>query len=81
MTRADMVAEVVTEEWCGVLGLDAVPAGREEDFFAVGGNSLMAVTMIEKVERRLGIEFPIDAMFLEGTLSAVVAACLGRYEP
>jgi acyl carrier protein len=70
---AQAVAGVVTAEWCEVLQVvDVAPA---DDFFVSGGDSILAVTLIGRIEQRLGIEFPLDALFLDGTLSTLVSSC------
>lgn len=73
MTELDLVGRVVTEEWCAALQLET--ATPDDDFFMLGGNSLLAVSLIENVEQRLGIAFPVEALFVHGTLDAVIDAC------
>jgi acyl carrier protein len=67
------VADVVGATWCGLLELPA--ASDSDDFFGLGGSSLLAVRLVEAVEAELGIKFPIEVLFLDGTFGAVVAAC------
>ncbi|TDD61520.1 hypothetical protein E1263_07410 [Kribbella antibiotica] len=73
--RADYsaVREVVATEWCAVV--DTFGVSDEDDFFALGGNSLMAVNLVERVERQLGIKFPLQSLFLDGSFGGVVDAC------
>jgi amino acid adenylation domain-containing protein/thioester reductase-like protein len=52
--RADSVADAVAWAWASTL-----PAGRaepEDDFFAGGGNSLLAVQLVARVQEKLGID-------------------------
>jgi acyl carrier protein len=71
---ADRIAALVEREWCTTLD---IPAGSsDDDFFDLGGDSLLAVGLIERIEARLDIEFPLDALFVEGTLGALTAACI-----
>lgn len=63
----------VRQEWCTVLEIHQ--AEPEDDFFELGGNSMQAARLVERLESRLGIEFPLEALFIEGTLQAVVTAC------
>lgn len=44
--------------WAEVLGLDRV--GMDEDFFALGGDSLRAARIFAELEARLGIDRPIS---------------------
>lgn len=67
---------MVTEEWQAAL--DTRDAASDEDFFARGGNSLVAMAMARRIERRLGIAFPMDVLFVDSTLSAVLQACERR---
>jgi broad specificity phosphatase PhoE len=67
------VADAVRQEWCDVLGLDE--AHGDDDFFSIGGDSQLALTLAERVEGRLGIAFPLEVLFVEGTLDAVTGAC------
>lgn len=49
-----------------------------DNFFAVGGDSLSAVELMERVEGELSIEFPLDAVFASETIAQVVEACIAR---
>lgn len=75
MTDND-AATVITGEWRDVLGTTEV--GADDDFFALGGNSFLAVAFAERVERRLGIEFPMEVLFVDATLGALIEACTGH---
>lgn len=70
----DGVAKIAEAAWRDVLDVDEV--SPEDEFFALGGHSLMAVELAERLERELGITFPLDALFTDGRFSAVVSACL-----
>lgn len=75
-TAADRASAVVTEEWCRAL--EVTSPSPEDDFFEAGGNSLLIASMIDRVERRLGIPFPVEVAFIDGTLGALTDACAGR---
>ena len=61
------VAEVFTE----VLQVDRV--GAEDDFFALGGSSLLAFTLQRALNSRLGIDVPMAALFTAPTVRALAA--------
>ena len=71
------VATTVRTTWWTTLGL---PDGAEApDFFLAGGTSLTAITLMERIERDLGIEFPLETLFLTGSLADVIEECDRRY--
>ena len=47
--------------WSKLLAIDKV--GRNDNFFALGGHSLMAVQVIARTRQMMGIEMPLRAMF------------------
>jgi acyl carrier protein len=57
----------VAQIWRIVLGQDEIEAA--DDFFDLGGNSLLAMQVIHRVRRRFGIEIPIRALFDNPTLA------------
>jgi non-ribosomal peptide synthetase component F/aryl carrier-like protein len=54
--------------WAEVLGVDALDV--DDDFFALGGNSLLATQIAARVADALGIEMPLEAVFEAPTLGA-----------
>ncbi|MEJ2767903.1 non-ribosomal peptide synthase/polyketide synthase [Mycetohabitans sp. B46] len=61
--------------WAELLGLPHI--GRHDSFFALGGNSLLAVQMIDRL-RRVGLTLCVRALFEAPTLS-VLAQSLGQH--
>ena len=70
------VVEVVTSAWRSVLDLPLSYEFGEEDFFSLGGKSLMAVSLVELVERRLSIKFPLHVLFMDGRLDPMIEECM-----
>ncbi|MFF9118753.1 AMP-binding protein [Streptomyces massasporeus] len=73
---ADAVAEgsgatlsLVTQLWSEILNRPEVTG--EDDFFAIGGNSLTAVLMSEELGERLGREIPVSILFEHRTAAAL----------
>jgi acyl transferase domain-containing protein len=52
--------------WQNALGIDRV--GRNDDFFEIGGHSLLAIQVLSNIRQTFGIEFPIDRAFEATTL-------------
>jgi amino acid adenylation domain-containing protein len=67
--------ELVTV-WEQVLGVDSV--GRSSDFFALGGNSLLAMRLFARLERELGIRIPVAVLFGAPTVAQLAAAIRSR---
>lgn len=73
-TRTELI---VADAYASVLGLES--AGLHDDFFALGGDSMLAVGVAVEVGRRLGGEVPLPTLG-NGTVreySGEVAAALG----
>ncbi len=64
------VEEVVAGIWAEVLGTEA--AGAEDDFFASGGHSLLALRLIHDVNEAFGVELTVRSLLVEPTLGALV---------
>jgi acyl transferase domain-containing protein len=69
--KDDELEEVITSIWREVLGVDQI--GREDDFFVLGGHSLMAIQLIAEIRRRTGAEVPVKAFFQGPTVAALVS--------
>ncbi|MET9579512.1 amino acid adenylation domain-containing protein [Streptomyces massasporeus] len=60
------VEEVVAEVWASMLGIERV--GVHDNFFALGGDSLMAMRAVVHLRKALGTELPIRVLFDSQTL-------------
>lgn len=58
--------------WAEVLRVDSV--GPDQDFFSLGGNSLMAVRMISLVQERIGAGAPPQRLMQSRTVAELAAA-------
>ncbi|WP_414923005.1 condensation domain-containing protein, partial [Pseudomonas sp. IT-P294] len=57
--------------WSELLGVEQV--GRHDNFFALGGHSLMAVRLVSRIAS-FGAELPLATLFASPTLKAVASA-------
>jgi amino acid adenylation domain-containing protein len=67
--------------WVEILGVEAI--GPRDDFFALGGDSLMATRVVSRIRSVLGIDISIRALFENPTVAAlaeVVVAQSARQE-
>ena len=55
--------------WADLLGLERV--GRHDQFFALGGNSVMVTQAVSAMRAAFGIELPLEALFEQPTVAAV----------
>lgn len=69
--RLTMTEEVVAGVWEEVL---RVPAGRTDDFFAIGGDSLAAGRVTARLRRVLGVQLPVALLARNPTLRRFSAA-------
>lgn len=64
--------------WCELLGRQSV--GRGEDFFSVGGHSLVAARLMFRIRREFGRDLPLRALFGAPTVAGMAAAIDGTPE-
>ncbi len=58
--------------WRKVLAVERI--GIHDDFFVLGGHSLIAVRMVAEIERQLGVRVPLTELFQEPTIAALAEA-------
>lgn len=65
-------ARFIAQAMAGILGLDQV--GTDDDFFSLGGDSLLALQLCSNLKRDYGIELPHSALLQSSTASGLVNA-------
>jgi amino acid adenylation domain-containing protein len=70
--------KVLCDLFAGVLGVPVV--GVDQDFFAMGGDSLLAARLVDQVRDKLGVDVPVHDLFRKPTVSEaarLVATAIG----
>ncbi|MGN6712418.1 non-ribosomal peptide synthetase [Anaerocolumna jejuensis] len=81
--RSQMEA-AIAQIWCEILKIDRV--GIYDNFFDLGGQSLMATQIVSRIRSTLGMEIPLHVLFeaastVEQTAAAIERYQLEQYEP
>ena len=68
----DAVEDVVAGIWAEALGVDRV--GVFDDFFALGGHSLLSTRIVARLRDAFAVEIPLHRIFSEPTVAGLSAA-------
>jgi thioesterase domain-containing protein/acyl carrier protein len=60
------VEEALAALWEEVL--EVTPVGVDDDFFALGGHSMLAVRLMTHIRQKMGVELPLAALFEHPTI-------------
>ncbi len=71
----DRVEERLAELWSEALGVSGV--GVDDDFFDLGGHSLIALRLFAKVKAEFGIEFGLATLFQAPTIAGIAEILRG----
>jgi thioesterase domain-containing protein/acyl carrier protein len=69
--RNDIESQLA-QVWGEVLGLERI--GVHDNFFSLGGHSLMAVNLFARINERFGKRLPLSLLFQHGTIAQVAKA-------
>ncbi|RDW70380.1 hypothetical protein BP5796_08777 [Coleophoma crateriformis] len=71
----DKVELIIQEVWAKILHLDPGDIGRLDSFFALGGNSMQAIQMINSL-RAKGVDLGLDSLFSDQSLAILRAGAV-----
>ncbi|MGE7386871.1 non-ribosomal peptide synthetase [Streptomyces sp. NPDC004126] len=55
------VEKLIADVWAEALGRDRISA--DDDFFALGGHSLIALRLVSRIKKELGVRLPVKAVY------------------
>jgi amino acid adenylation domain-containing protein len=58
--------------------LEITPIGIKDDFVELGGDSLLAISMIDQVDREFGIEIPISVLASKASVESLAEVILNK---
>eukprot|EP00742_Colponemidia_sp_Colp-10_P014045 GILJ01015907.1.p1 GENE.GILJ01015907.1~~GILJ01015907.1.p1 ORF type:complete len:933 (-),score=123.40 GILJ01015907.1:81-2879(-) len=70
-SHVDLISELVLQ--CVCKTLDISNASVEDDFFALGGNSLLILKLIHNLQQSLSVTIPIAALFSHSRLAELIS--------
>jgi acyl carrier protein len=70
--QVDPALAIVRRQWCELLEIDE--AHPDQNFFDLGGDSIMALELATSFEKQTGEELPLAVLLAEGTLSSLEAS-------
>lgn len=76
---AESIEGKLTAIWCDVLDRPAID--RDADFFDLGGDLLMTLSLMFAIEDALGIELPVTMIYQAPTIASLAAAIEKHSEP
>lgn len=69
MEPASDLQKLLAALWCDLLGIDH--AGTEDNFFDLGGNSLLALQMIARLKTEHGYDLPVVKLYRHPTIKGI----------
>ena len=74
VAHAASVVGAVRAMWVELLGVADI--GDDDDFFDVGGHSLIAIRLMSRIHKELGVRFQLSTLFEAPTVAALAAKVL-----
>jgi phthiocerol/phenolphthiocerol synthesis type-I polyketide synthase E len=69
LTQHQQALDALKQNWCQLLDVPVVNDG--DNFFDLGGDSLLAIRLVEQLEDSINVPFPVEEFFLDGTFGGL----------
>lgn len=66
------VEKILAEMWCSLFGTDHISI--HEDFFVMGGHSMLAARLVAQIQKRFGIPLSLQMLFTSTTIATLADA-------
>lgn len=73
------IEKAIAQIWIDILHLDKISI--HDNFFDLGGDSLLAVRVIEQIQKQLNREIPLSALFLNPTVADLADSLKSQRKP
>ena len=70
------VERALVETWRELLRVERI--GVDDDFFALGGDSLRTMPLVSRIKQRFGVELPLSAVFQSPTVAQLAKLVTGE---
>lgn len=74
MLARNEIEKIVESIWKDILTVEQVE--KSDDFFLLGGDSLLAIELATRISDELDIEIPLEPLILDGTYEGILQACI-----
>lgn len=75
----DALESALAEIWCGTFGVEQI--GVHDNFFEIGGHSLLAARIVSRIDRKFGKRLSIASIFRAPTIAQLAATLRGVPAP
>ncbi|KPI10581.1 acyl carrier protein familyprotein [Actinobacteria bacterium OK074] len=75
--KEEKVEERIVGLWREILGRPDAVVAAGDDFFAVGGTSMQAMGLVQRVQEEFGVPFGLGDLLEDSTLGSVTKAVEG----
>jgi amino acid adenylation domain-containing protein len=65
------IEKKLVEIWKDILGIEEVEIGIDDDFFLIGGHSLLSTVLISRIHKEFNVKIPLEYVFSNSTIRSI----------